>query len=380
MSFPPPSRPMANGPTPGPYRADVLGGSPPRQAGTPGGADPWQGGSDPWSQALNSRPGPAPTAPATATSAPPPAPSGRPPPERTPPMEEFLHKGPVESEAPRSTSSVWLGGQPQSMPTPVPQAQAMRPSTPPGSCAGNVPQASQPTAPAAQPLWQPQSTAQASPRQPVPPSNAQASLSPQPPWAPTPQPTPAPFAGHPAAPAAEFSQPSPAPPWSTPNVAQPVPTWAPEPAPSAAQPEATAQPSSAQERRSPEAEPAPSAQEKGFQAAVWPCSQAKNAESFRTFSITVFRKSAEDRLGIRMEAVDGAGYDVACRVHCIFAGGLIDGWNRMMVANDMPDWAIKVDDVIAGINGSHSFTAGCFEAESASMLNLLIVRGLPVLL
>jgi len=105
--------------------------------------------------------------------------------------------------------------------------------------------------------------------------------------------------------------------------------------------------------------------------------EGKRSERAKTFAITVFRQTAAERLGIRVEPVRGKGYEAAARVHRIFPGGLIDKWNQMATANGLPDWLLQVDDVIAGVNGRHNFTPSSEEVQTASMLNLLIIRGLP---
>ncbi|CAE7841207.1 unnamed protein product [Symbiodinium sp. KB8] len=126
----------------------------------------------------------------------------------------------------------------------------------------------------------------------------------------------------------------------------------------------------------------------------FPCCQAKHSERPKTFAITVFRQTAaerqerllccfsslscmqpSERLGIRVEPVRGKGYEAAARVHRIFPGGLIDKWNQMATANGLRDWLLQVDDVIAGVNGRHNFTPSSCEVQTASMLNLLIIRG-----
>eukprot|EP00439_Symbiodinium_sp_Y106_P086021 s341_g30.t2 len=66
--------------------------------------------------------------------------------------------------------------------------------------------------------------------------------------------------------------------------------------------------------------------------------EGKRSERAKTFAITVFRQTAAERLGIRVEPVRGKGYEAAVRVHRIFPGGLIDKWNQMATANGLPDW------------------------------------------
>ncbi|CAE7394268.1 unnamed protein product, partial [Symbiodinium microadriaticum] len=66
--------------------------------------------------------------------------------------------------------------------------------------------------------------------------------------------------------------------------------------------------------------------------------EAKHSERPKTFAITVFRQTAAERLGIRVEPVRGKGYEAAARVHRIFPGGLIDKWNQMATANGLRDW------------------------------------------
>ena len=98
----------------------------------------------------------------------------------------------------------------------------------------------------------------------------------------------------------------------------------------------------------------------------------------KSFSVTVFRQTPQEKLGIRTEPVSGAGYDSAARVHRIFEGGLIDRWNRMQQSNGLQGWAVQVDDVIVGLNGQHEFAASSSEFLTATTVNLLIMRGLPL--
>ncbi|CAE7642667.1 unnamed protein product [Symbiodinium sp. CCMP2456] len=117
----------------------------------------------------------------------------------------------------------------------------------------------------------------------------------------------------------------------------------------------------------------------GFQDAEWEGSrsQESRASQVKSFSVTVFRQGKE-RLGIRLEAVSGVGYHSAARVHRIFEGGLIDRWNRMQESNGLQGWAVEVDDVIVGLNGQHEFSTEGSEFQTATTLNLLIMRGLPL--
>ncbi|CAE6947286.1 unnamed protein product [Symbiodinium sp. CCMP2592] len=99
----------------------------------------------------------------------------------------------------------------------------------------------------------------------------------------------------------------------------------------------------------------------GFQDAEWEdLSQESRASQAEIFSVTVFRRTPQEKLGIRMEPVSGAGYDSAARVHRIFEGGLIDRWNRMQQSNGLHGWAVQVGDVIVGLNGQHEFEASSF--------------------
>ncbi|CAE7527262.1 unnamed protein product [Symbiodinium sp. CCMP2456] len=119
--------------------------------------------------------------------------------------------------------------------------------------------------------------------------------------------------------------------------------------------------------------------ETGFQDAEWEGSrsQESRASQAKSFCVTVFRHGKE-RLGIRLEAVSGVGYHSAARVHRIFEGGLIDRWNRMQASNGLQGWAVQVDDVIVGLNGQHEFSTEGSEFQTATTLNLLIMRGLPL--
>ncbi|CAE7934499.1 unnamed protein product [Symbiodinium necroappetens] len=117
----------------------------------------------------------------------------------------------------------------------------------------------------------------------------------------------------------------------------------------------------------------------GFQDAEWEGSrsQESRASQAKSFCVTVFRHGRE-KLGIRLEAVSGLGYHSAARVHRIFEGGLIDRWNRTQESNGLQGWAVQVDDVIVGLNGQHEFSSSSSEFQTATTLNLLIMRGLPL--
>ncbi|CAE7645927.1 unnamed protein product, partial [Symbiodinium necroappetens] len=117
----------------------------------------------------------------------------------------------------------------------------------------------------------------------------------------------------------------------------------------------------------------------GFQDAEWEGSrsQKSRASQANSFCVTVFR-NGEEKLGIRLEAVSGLGYHSAARVHRIFQGGLIDRWNRMQESNGLQGWAVQVDDVIVGLNGQHEFSTSSWEFQTATTVNLLIIRGLSL--
>ncbi|CAE7803742.1 unnamed protein product [Symbiodinium sp. CCMP2456] len=80
-----------------------------------------------------------------------------------------------------------------------------------------------------------------------------------------------------------------------------------------------------------------------------------------------------------MEAVSGAGYSSAARVRRILEGGLIDRWNRMQEENGLHGWGVQVDDVIVGMNGQREFSTSSLEFQTATELNLLVMRGMPTI-
>ncbi|OLP74476.1 hypothetical protein AK812_SmicGene45971 [Symbiodinium microadriaticum] len=108
-----------------------------------------------------------------------------------------------------------------------------------------------------------------------------------------------------------------------------------------------------------------------------PSTRSPGGEGSRTFCVTVFRHRNE-KLGIRLEAVSGPGHRSAARIHRIFQDGLIDRWNRMQESNGLQGWAVQVDDVIVGLNGQHEFSTSSWELQTATTVNLLIMRGLSL--
>eukprot|EP00439_Symbiodinium_sp_Y106_P011583 s4992_g1.t1 len=372
------------------------------------GADPWDGGRDPWAQA--SRPqttqAPVPTMP---TQSAPTQPTVSPPRLRrqpTPPPEAFDPSVIVRPEGPPSAPSAtppcaaapaeqanarqlpvpaWVERQaawqaPSTAPAPparqwlqeeAPQASAHAPAADAGPkewLRQEVPQASTP-APAAQPRQRQPQEAPAS----APAPQARQWLQQEAPQASAP--VPAADSQVPPAPAAAPAQPRPQQPQEAKSQAPP----APRPAP-AAQEAPTVQSAKTKSAAAAPGKPLLAVPEMGFQDVdLGDLAQAGSPlkKVVHTFAITVFRATPEQRLGIRVENVRGAGYDSAARVHRIFEGGMIDKWNSTQVANGLPTWVVKVDDVIVGMNGRHEFTPTSAEVRTATMLNLLIVRGLP---
>ena len=94
------------------------------------------------------------------------------------------------------------------------------------------------------------------------------------------------------------------------------------------------------------------------------------------FHVNLWKEQPSDKLGIRGELVDGFGFESACRVHKIYQEGLVQKWNEMALANEMPDWQIEIDDVIVGINGRLDFHPDNYEVQNATNVDLLIVRDL----
>ena len=94
------------------------------------------------------------------------------------------------------------------------------------------------------------------------------------------------------------------------------------------------------------------------------------------FHVHLWKEQPSDKLGIRGELVDGFGFESACRVHKIYQEGLVQKWNEMALANEMPDWQIEIDDVIVGVNGRLDFHPDNYEVQNATNLDLLIVRDL----
>ena len=50
----------------------------------------------------------------------------------------------------------------------------------------------------------------------------------------------------------------------------------------------------------------------------------------------------------------------------------------MQESNGLQGWAVQVDDVIVGLNGQHEFSTSSWELQTATTVNLLIMRGLSL--
>ncbi len=114
----------------------------------------------------------------------------------------------------------------------------------------------------------------------------------------------------------------------------------------------------------------------GFIAAKGPGLGEQVPKKRWTFHVQVFKQQPDDHLGIRVELVDGVGFESAARVHRIIQGGLIWKWNEMAVACGMPDWQIEIDDIIVGVNGQMDFHPHQYEVRNATEWDLLVVRDL----
>eukprot|EP00438_Fugacium_kawagutii_P028935 Skav208521 [mRNA] locus=scaffold1322:227428:227955:- [translate_table: standard] len=95
-----------------------------------------------------------------------------------------------------------------------------------------------------------------------------------------------------------------------------------------------------------------------------------------TFHVQLFKEHPNDKLGLRLEKfVDGA--ESCARVHKIAEEGLVNRWNDMAQVCGMPQWQIKIDDIIVGVNGRKGFHADEDPAQNEANLDLLIVRARP---
>lgn len=95
-----------------------------------------------------------------------------------------------------------------------------------------------------------------------------------------------------------------------------------------------------------------------------------------TFHVQLFKEHPNDKLGIRAEKF-GDGAESCARVHKIAREGLVSRWNDMAQVCGMPQWQIKIDDIIAGVNGRKGFHADEDPAQNEVNLDLLIIRARP---
>lgn len=94
-----------------------------------------------------------------------------------------------------------------------------------------------------------------------------------------------------------------------------------------------------------------------------------------TFHVQLFKEHPNDKLGLRLEKfVDGT--ESCARVHKI-QEGLVSRWNDMAQVCGMPQWQIKIDDIIVGVNGRKGFHADEDQAQNEVSLDLLIIRARP---